>query len=129
MSLGPGDALIHWRRRLMPWLMALVRLGAGWLVCRSVLTVLLAPVSPLKDLTGPLTLNALAALLVLGMVGFAWPRSYLAGGALLALGLGAFEWLWERSGQPPGPLASSLGILAVLCVGEWLSRILRRRFP
>lgn len=129
MTLPPADAVREWRARLMPWVMAVVRLGAGWLVCRGQFAVLLASDSPLRERAGALTVDVLAALLALGILAFAWPRSYLFGAALLALGLGAFEWLWRQSGQPPGPLPWSLGILAVLALGEWLNRLVRRRLP
>ena len=120
---------MRWRRRAMPWLMVLVRLGAGWLVCRVALAALLAPASVLRD-TGaaPLCL-ALAVLLGVGLLAFAWPKTYLAGALLLVAALAGFDWLWRKSGLPPGPLPFSLGIVAVLTLGEWLSRLVQRRFP
>jgi len=121
--------LDHWRMRLMPWVMVLVRLVAGWLVCRVPLIALTGPAALLRDLAGPAAAWALAALLGLGILAFAWPRTYLAGALVLAAGLGAFEWLWQRAGLPPGPIVGSLGIIAVLTLGEWLNRLVRRRYP
>ena len=118
-----------WRRGAMPWLMVLVRLGAGWLVCRTALAALLAPASVLRDTGGTAPCLALAVLLGIGLLAFAWPKTYLAGALLLAAGLAGFDWLWRRAGLPPGPLPFSLGIVAVLTLGEWLSRLVQKRFP
>jgi hypothetical protein len=113
----------------MPWVMALVRLTAGWLVCRGPLTVLVvAPAAYIQNVAGPASAWALAALLALGILAFAWPGSYLAGAVCLAVGLGTFDWLWQRGGLASGPLAGSLGIVAVLALGEWLTRLVRRRY-
>jgi hypothetical protein len=115
------------RERLMPWIMAAVRLGAGWLLCRALLAALLASGAPLRTAAGPATASLLAALLGLGVVGFAWPRTCLAGAPLLALGLGLATWLAGRAGLPAPPLATALAVIAVLAGGEWLSRVLQRR--
>lgn len=115
------------RERLMPWVMAAVRLGAGWLLCRALLVALLVEGAPLRTATGPTAASLLAALLGLGLVGFAWPRTCLAGAPLLALGLGLARWLAERAGLSAPPLATALGVIAVLAGGEWLSRVLQRR--
>lgn len=116
------------RERLMPWLMAAVRLGAGWLLCRTLLAALLAQHAPLRAATGPVGASLLAVLLVLGLAGFAWPRSCLIGAPLLAAGLGLTTWLAGRAGLSAPPLATAIAVLAVLAVGEWLTRRLRRRF-
>lgn len=129
MKTDAGIDLLEWRRRAMPWIMALVRLGAGWLVSRVALAALLDAGFVLRAANGVLLCDAVALLLGAGLLAFAWPRTYLPGAVLLALGLGSFEWLWRRSGLSPGPLPWSLGIVGVLALGEWLSRLVQRRYP
>lgn len=111
------------RARLGPWLMALVRLGAGWLVVARPLALLVAQPSPLGASVALPVRLAIGAALGLGLAAFAWPRSYLHGLALLLAGLAAFELLWRQLGLPPAPRAlSAVAILAVLAAGEWLTR-------
>ncbi len=129
MKTDGGVDLLEWRRRAMPWVMALVRLAAGWLVSRVAFEALLDAGFVLRAANGVFPCDGVALLLGAGLLAFAWPRSYLAGAALLTLGLGSFEWLWRRSGLPPGPLPWSLGIVGVLTLGEWLSRLVQRRYP
>jgi hypothetical protein len=116
------------RARLGPWLMALVRLGAAWLVAVRPLAALVdgpsvsdaSPAAPIRV--------ALAGAFGLGLLAFAWPRTYLWGLALLLAALAAVEWLSRQLGLPPSPrLPSSVAILAVLAAGEWLTRRIERR--
>jgi hypothetical protein len=115
------------RERLMPWIMAAVRLGAGWLLCRATLRALLTPGSPLFAAAGAATRGPVLALLGVGLIAFAWPRTCLPGAVLLAAGVGAGAWLWQRAGIAPPPLATALAVIGVLALGEWLTRRLRRR--
>ncbi len=128
MNDGSGDDHVPWRDRLQPWLMALVRLGAGWLVAAQPLALLLSQASLFRlGAAGPVRLAAAAAL-VSGIPAFAWPRSYRYGFALLLAGLAAFEWLWRQLGLPPtARLPSSVAVLVVLAAGEWLTRRVARR--
>ena len=128
MSAGPeGDARPA-RGGLASWLMPLVRLAAAWLVAARPLALCVAEPSPLTSGVAAPARLALAAALGLGLVAFAWPRSYLYGLALLLAGLTAFEGLWRQLGLPPTPrLLSAVAILAVLAAGEWLTRRLGGR--
>jgi hypothetical protein len=123
VSDGPRGAPPPARARLGRWVMALVRLGAGWLVVARPLALLLTQSSPLAGTVAAPARLALAAGLGLGLVAFAWPRSYLHGLALLLAGLAAFEALARHLGLPPTPRALTVvAILAVLAAGEWLTR-------
>ena len=126
MSAG-REAGAGWRERLAPWLMALVRLIAGWLVIARPLALLAAgPPSALAAVPAPVRL-AVAALLAGGLAAFVWPRSCLYGLAALLAGLAAAAWLAARAGVAAGaPLLTSAAILAVLALGEWLTRRLAR---
>ena len=123
-----GSGLPAWRRHVMTVVMALVRLAVGWLVSEGPLTALaLRPGFMRAALAAPPRLGV-AALLAIGVVAFAWPRTCLYGFVLLVAGLAGFEALWRSLGMPPGANALwSAAILAVLAVGEWLTRWLRRR--
>jgi hypothetical protein len=122
-----GAGLPPWRRQVLPWVMALARLAAAWLVTQWQLHALLLQASVLHSRVGAPTRFAIAALLAGGALLFAWPRTCLLGFTLLVAGLGAFEWLWQRLGVPGGALLSwSVAILAVLAAGEWLTRRVQR---
>lgn len=125
---GARDADPPARVRLGTWVMALVRLGAGWLIAARPLVLLVAEPSPIgARLALPARLG-LAAVLGLGLAVFAWPRTCLWGLAVLLAGLAAFELLARSLGLPPTPrLASAAAILAVLAAGEWLTRRVERR--
>ena len=129
MSGERRDRLGEWRIRLKPWLMAAVRLGAGWLVSRADFIALLSPASPFRLGRGAYFSDTLAVLLGAGLLGFAWPRTCLPGAVLLGCALATFEWWWRQDGGSPGPLPWSLGIVAVLACGEWLGQSLRARYP
>jgi hypothetical protein len=123
-----GADLPPWRRLVMPWIMALARLAAGWIVTQGALGALLLRTSFMASMVGAPLRFGIAALLGAGLVTFAWPRSYLLGFGLLLAGLAAFEWLWWRLGLPSGSLALwSVAILAVLAAGEWLTRRVQAR--
>ena len=129
MSKAPRDLVGAWGRRLKPWLMAGARLGVGWIVSRADYTALLSPDSAFRLGRGALAADALAVLLGAGLLGFAWPRTCVPGAVLFAGALATFEWWWRQDGGSPGPLPWSLGIVAVLALGEWLGRRLRARYP
>jgi hypothetical protein len=123
-----GRGLPAWRLQVMRWLMAVIRLGAGWLVTRTELRALAGTPSFLHAAVGAPLCYAVAALIGVGLLMFAWPRTYLAGCVLLAVGLAGFEWLWQRAGLAPGAvIVPSLTVLAVLAGGEWLTRRVQRR--
>jgi len=124
VSAGGLDEL---RERLMPWIMAAVRLGAGWLLCQATLLALATPGSPLRALLGDVP-GVIALLLTgVGLALFAWPRTCLAGAALLAAEIVGAAWLWRRAGLVPPPPLSALAVIGVLAGGEWLTRRVRRR--
>lgn len=123
-----GAGLPPWRRQVSRWLMAGVRLAVGTLVSRAPLELLVLNPSFVKHALGTPLCFAVAALLAAGVLAFAWPATYLAGCGLLLAGLGVFEWLWHRVGQPVDatPLWSA-ALLAVLTGGEWLTRRVQAR--
>ena len=123
-----GSGLPPWRQKVMPWIMALVRLAAGWVVAQGPLATLLQDGSFMRHLAGAPLRYAVAALYLAGLALFTLPATCLWGFGLLLAGLGAFQWLWARTGQPMGLLPLwTVAILAVLAGGEWLSRRLRTR--
>jgi hypothetical protein len=123
-----GAGLPPWRRLVMPWIMALARLTAGWIVTQGALGTLLRGSSFMASMAAAPLRYGIAALLGAGLVTFAWPRTYLLGFGLLLAGLGAFEWLWWRLGVPSGsPALWSAAILGVLAAGEWLTRRVQAR--
>jgi hypothetical protein len=125
---GPAAGGRPARPRPGTWVMALLRLGAGWLVVARALVLLAGVPSPLSASLAWPARFATAAALVLGLVAFAWPRSCLWGLALLGAGLAAFEWLSRSVGLPPTPrLPSAAAILVVLAAGEWLTQRVERR--
>jgi len=127
MPLRPVGNLPAWRWQVMPWLMAVIRLGVGWLVTRTDLGALALTPSFLHEEVGAPLCYIDAGILGAGLLAFAWPRSYLLGFVLLAVGLVGFEWLWRRAGMgPDAVLVTSLSVLAVLTAGEWLTRRVSR---
>ena len=122
-----GYKLPRWRRHVMTWVMALVRLAAAWIVTQAPLTALaLKPGFMRVAVTAPPRLG-LAAVLAGGIVAFAWPRTCPYGFVLLLAGLTGFEALWISLGLPLGATALwSAAILTVLAAGEWLARRLQR---
>jgi hypothetical protein len=116
------------RVRLGTWVMALLRLGAGWLIVARPLVLLVAAGAPLGARVALPARLAIAAVLALGLALFAWPRTCLWGLAALLAGLATFELLGRSLGLPPtARLASAVAILAVLGAGEWLTRRVERR--
>jgi hypothetical protein len=124
-----GEGLPPWRRRVSGWVMAALRLGIAWVVAHAQVTALVGPGSAFMADVIPAPVRwAVAGALVAGGLLFAWSRTVLVGFALLALGLGAFEWYWRGLGMPAGStFAWSLTVLAVLAAGEWLVRRVQRR--
>ena len=122
MTDGPAGG------RLGHWVMALVRLGAGWLIIARPLALLVSQPSPIAaGVVAPVRL-ALAAALGVGLTAFAWPRSCLYGLALLLAGLAVFEALGHQLGLPANPRTlTAVAILAVLGAGEWLTRRMEGR--
>ncbi len=129
MSGEKRDSLGEWRARLKPWLMATVRLAAGWLVSRDAFASLLRGGPWFGAESGPLRRDAVLLLLGAGLLAFTWPRTVLPGAAVFALGLVGFEWWWRGGELLGGRLPSSLAIVAVLALGDWLSRRVRARYP
>jgi hypothetical protein len=123
-----GDGLPPWRRRVSGWLMSALRLLIAWVVVRSQVAALAASGGGLVGamMGAPVRYATLAAL-VGGAVLFTWSRTVLVGFALLALGLGVFEYHWRRMGMGGDQYLWSLAVLAVLAVGEWLVRRVQRR--
>jgi hypothetical protein len=123
-----GSGLPAWRQKVMPWIMGLVRLGAGWLVANAPLAELLDKGSYLRVLAGLPLRTSIAALYVVGLALFAWPATCFYGYGLLLVAVGAFEWLWARTGITSGLLPVRFAaVLTVLACGEWLTRRVQRR--
>jgi len=126
----PTDAsgLPAWRQKVMPWIMGLVRLGAGWVVVKAPLTELIDKASFLRVLAGMPLRRTIAALYIVGLALFAWPATCFYGYGLLLVAIGAFEWLWTRTGISSGLLPFRfVAVLTVLAFGEWLTRRVQRR--
>jgi len=123
-----GAGLPAWRRRVMPWLMAAVRLVVAWFVIHGALRALVMQPSFLHDAVAAPTRYLVAALMALGLAAFVWPATCVVGFLLLTAGLLAFEWIWQHLGLPSGSLPyATIGALGVLAVGEWLARRLQGR--
>lgn len=123
-----GSHLPAWRQQVAPWIMACVRLAVGWFVTRYQLQALVVEPTLLGTVAATWTRWGLAALLVLGALLFAWPRSYLLGAAVLIAAFLAFEWLWRALGMSAGPMILySSALVAVLAIGEWAVRRVQRR--
>jgi hypothetical protein len=123
-----GTGLPAWRQKVMPWIMALVRLGAGWIVASGPLLALVQQNSYLRLLAGMPMRSLVAALYVAGLALFAWPATCFYGFGVLVAAVGAFEWLWTRTGISSGLLPLwTIAVLAVLAGGEWLTRRVQRR--
>ena len=126
----PTDAsgLPAWRQKVMPWIMGLVRLGVGWLVTQAPLMTLVQKDSFLRVLAGMPLRYAIAAIYIVGLACFAWPATCFYGFATLLAAVGAFEWLWARTGISSGLLPVwTVAVLTVLAAGEWLTRRVQRR--
>jgi hypothetical protein len=126
----PTDAsgLPAWRQKVMPWIMGLVRLGAGWIVVNAPLAELVDKASFLHVLASMPVRTTIAVLYVLGLALFAWPATCFYGYGLLLLAIGAFEWLWTRTGMSSGLLPFRfVAVLTVLAFGEWLTRRVQSR--
>jgi len=123
-----GTGLPRGRQQVMPWLMALARLGVGWIVIAASVYTLLEHGSFMPLVAGPLARYADAAALLGGLALFAWPPTCRWGFALLLAGIAGFELLWRHTGFVHGrsPLWA-VAILTVLALGEWLSRRVRTR--
>lgn len=121
-----GAGLPAWRRQVASWLMGALRLGIAWLVARD----------PVYALTGDALVGTMPAAarwsaaiaIVVGALLFAWSRTVLVGFVLLAAGLGAFQYAWQKVGFTGGTtFVRTLALLAVLAAGELLVRRLQKR--
>jgi len=122
-----GSELPAWRQQVAPWIMAIVRLAAAYVVAEAPLRLLVLEPGLVQSGSPALQRYPVALLLGAGAVLFAWPRSCLAGAALLLAGLGGFEWIWHGLGLRGGTLPLwSASIVAVLAAGDWLVRRVQR---
>lgn len=123
-----GSDLPAWRQKVAPWLMAAVRLMVGWFLVRGQLNMLVVE-SGLSRLSATAAERwAMAAVLVVGALLFAWPRTCLVGGVVLLAGLAWFEWLWARMGLTRGDsMTYALALVGVLAAGEWAVRRMQHR--
>ncbi len=122
-----GTQLPEWRQQVAPWIMAVVRLAAAYFVVQAPLRMLVLVPGFVQTGSPAPQRYAVAALLGVGALLFAWPRSCLIGAVLLLAGFGGFEWIWQGLGQRSGPLALwSTSIVVVLAAGEWLVRRVQR---
>jgi hypothetical protein len=117
-----------WRRRVLPVLMALLRVFVCYVVLSAQLDLLLRHPGVLAEVASPLWLRALGGALLLGALLFIVPRTVAYGAILTALGLIAYEWLWRRAGLPPfGVLPYALALLAVLALSQLAVRRIQQR--
>jgi hypothetical protein len=123
-----GAGLPAWRRQVMPWLMAAVRLVVAWFVIHGAFTALVLHPSFLRDAVPAPTRYLVAALMALGFAAFVWPATCIVGFLLLTAGLLAFEWIWQHLGLASGSLPwAPIAAFGVLAFGEWLVRRLQGR--
>jgi hypothetical protein len=125
---GSGTRLPLWRRRVLPVVMALLRLMVAYLVAYAPADILLRHPAVLSHTVALPGRIAVGLTLVAGALLFCLSRTVIAGALLLAVGLGIFEWLWERAGAPHSPLyLYALALIIVLAASETLTRRIRRR--
>lgn len=123
-----GTDLPPWRRQVMIWLMAAVRLLVCWFLLREPLAALLSEPGFIVPALGRPVAWTVATLFAVGALLFAWPRTVLVGYALLVAGLLGYEWIWHRLGGWSGRLLfSGLAIFTVLAAGEWLVHRVQKR--
>ncbi len=121
-----GHGLPPWRRQVMPWLMAVLRLAIIWAIFRGPIQFVWAPPSVLH-LPEHLRLTFLI-LLIVGSPLFLWPRSCWMGGMSLAAAVMVYETLWRGSGLPAvGTPLLAVGLIVVLVLGEVVAGVARRR--
>jgi hypothetical protein len=121
-----GQALPAWRRRVMPWVMVVLRIAMVWLIFRAPLTFVSTPPQWLHLALGLRV--AFLTLLAVGAPLFLWPRTCWIGGVALIGAVAAYETLW-RSAQLPAaglPLVA-VALIAVLVMGNGVSRAAQRR--
>jgi hypothetical protein len=126
MLFRNGQDLPLWRRRVMPWLMAVLRLCIVWVIFSSPLRFVCSPPSFLHLPMGLRT--TFIVLLLLGAPLFLWSRSCWIGGLGLVAAIAAYERLWLDAGLPAGGMpVLAVGLIVVLCVGEWGGRLAQSR--
>lgn len=125
---GSGAGLPLWRRRVLPVVMALLRLMVAYFVAYAPADILLRHPAVLSHTVALPGRIAVGLTLVAGALLFCLSRTVIAGALLLAVGLGIFEWLWERAGAQHSPLyLYALALIIVLAASETLTRRIRRR--
>lgn len=124
---GPEtNVLPRWRRRVMPWLMAAIRIAVAWLIFRGPAVFLYSPPIIVHVPTG--LRAAFFALLAVGAPLFVWPRGCWVGGVALIAAIALYEMLWRGAGLPAGGMPMvAVGLIAVLVLGEWTGRLAQRR--
>ena len=126
MEIREGVIVEPWRQRVMPKLMAALRLAVVVLVFRGPLVFACLPPD---SLALPQAWRVLFVVLVaIGAPLFCAPRSVVWGGLLLAAGVGAYQILWRATGLPlNGAPWAAVALLAVLVLGEWGGRAAKQR--
>ena len=124
-----GVHLSPWRRRVLPLMMMALRALVAWVVLRSAVDLLLHNALFLAGHAPHWLQYVLAAVLVGGGVAFIWSPTVVWGAVVVGAGLGIYEYLWRLNGQAPHPTAfmSSLALLFVLALGEWLARRVQKQ--
>ena len=126
MELPDSPNVEPWRQRVMPILMAALRLAVLVLLFRGPLEFVRLPPD---SLVLPQPWRVLfVVLLAVGAPLFCAPRTVFWGGFLLAAAVGAYQILWRATGLPlNGAPWAAVALLAVLVLGEWGGRAAKQR--
>ncbi len=124
-----GVHLSPWRRRVLPLMMMALRALVAWIVLRTAVDALLHNPSLLSGHAPQWLQYVLATVLIAGGIAFVWSPTVVAGALVVAAGLGIYEYVWRLNGQATFRTAfiSSLALLFVLALGEWLARRVQKK--
>ncbi len=124
-----GVGLSAWRRRVLPVLLALLRMVVAYMLLAPPIDMLWHDPLFLKGFAPHAAQYVLAVVLAVGGGLFVASPTVVIGALVCAAGLCLFEYCWWRidSGRVGSTLITALALLAVLASGEWLSRRLQRR--
>ncbi len=121
-----GRELPSWRRQVMPWVMAALRMAMVWLIFRG--PVVFVAASPQWLHLSTSLRVAFFALLVVGAPLFLWPRTCWIGGLGLVGAVAAYETLWRSAALPAAGLPLlAVALIVVLVLGNEISRAAQRR--
>jgi hypothetical protein len=124
METPETPTAVPWRQRIMPKLMAALRLVVVVLLFRGPFAFAFQPPAVLEV---PLVWRCVfIALLIVGTPLFCAPRTVVWGGLLLSAAVGAYQILWREAGQAAqGAPWAAIALLGVLVLGELSGRAAR----